>query len=148
MERYKPGQGSFARLTTNVAVLVTLFLGSVELYSWIQSPDDTSIIPGGASVFEDLPLLGVPLSYKLLLCLALFIGLFWLVRRWINKPAAVDALIETEMEMKKVSWPTMPEARTATWVVVLVTVLLTASLAFFDYALVTLFDFVFDAKPN
>jgi preprotein translocase SecE subunit len=147
-ERYKPGQGSFARLTTNVAVLVTLFLGCVELYSWIQSPDDTSIIPGGASVFEDLPLLGVPLSYKLLICVALFIGSFWLVRRWINKPAAVDALIETEMEMKKVSWPTMPEARTATWVVVLVTVLMTASLAFFDYALVTLFDFVFDAKPN
>ena len=145
MERYKPGQGSFARLTTNVAILAALFLGAVELYSWIQSPEDLSLIPG-LKVFEDLPLLGVPLSWKFLLCVGLFAGLFWLVRRWINKPANVDALIETELEMKKVSWPTMPEARTATWIVILVTILLTGSLALFDVALVSLFDFVFAAK--
>ena len=146
MEAYKSGQGSFARLSVNVGVLMALFLGCMELYSWIQDPKDASLIP--SEVFSDLPLLGVPLSWKFLLCAALFFSLHWLLRRWITKPAAVDALIETEMEMKKVSWPTGPEARTATWVVILVTLLLTASLAFFDIALVSIFNFVFAAKGN
>lgn len=146
MEAYKSGQGSFARLSANVGVLLVLFLGCVELYSWIQDPKDASLI--GAEVFQDLPLLGVPLSWKFLLCVGLFFGLLWIVRRWMTQPAKVDALIETELEMKKVSWPTGPEARTATWVVILVTVLLTASLAFFDMALVSIFDFIFAAKGN
>jgi preprotein translocase SecE subunit len=146
MERYKAGQGSFARLTTSVLVLIALFMGCVELYSHLKSTDDQAIFGLDLAVAQDLPLLGEPLSWKLLICVVVFIVLFMVLRRWLSKPAAVDALIETEMEMKKVSWPTMPEARTATWVVVLVTVLLTASLAFFDVALVSLFDFVFAAK--
>jgi len=146
MERYKPGQGSFARLTTNVLVLIALFMGCVELYSHIQATDDQPILGMDLEVARDLPLLGEPLSWKLLLCIGVFIVLVTLMRRWFSKPSVVDALIETEMEMKKVSWPTMPEARTATWVVVLVTLVLTASLAFFDIALVSLFDFVFAAK--
>jgi preprotein translocase SecE subunit len=146
MEAYKSGQGSFARLSVNVAVLLALFLGCMELYSWIQDPADTALVPG--AVFSDLPLLGAPLSWKFLLCVGLFIGLWMLIRKWITKPAAVDALIETELEMKKVSWPTAPEARTATWVVIFVTVLLTLSLAFFDIALVSVFNFVFAVGPN
>ncbi len=141
MEAYKSGQGSFARLSVNVAVLLALFLGAVELYSWIQDAKDTSLIP--IQVFEDLPLLGVPLSWKFLLCVGLFLGMYLLIRKWISKPSRVDALIETELELKKVSWPTGSEARTATWVVVLVTIILTLSLAFFDIALVTILSFFF-----
>ncbi len=141
MEAYKSGQGSFARLSVNVAVVLALFLGVVELYSWIQDAKDTSLIP--IQVFEDLPLLGVPLSWKFLLCVGLFSGFYMLIRKWISKPAAVDALIETELELKKVSWPTGSEARTAMWVVVLVTIILTISLAFFDIMLVSIFKFFF-----
>lgn len=146
MERYKAGQGSFARLTTSVLAFIALFMGCVELYSHIQATDDQPIFGLDLEVARDLPLLGEPLSWKLLICMGAFVLLVALMRRWLSKPAAVDALIETEMEMKKVSWPTMPEARTATWVVVLVTLVLTACLAFFDVALVSLFDFVFAAK--
>lgn len=147
MARYKTGQGSFARLSASVGVLLALFLGAIELYSWIQTSTDRSLIPG-VVVFEDLPLLGVPLSWKFLLCVGIFLGSLWLVRRWISRPAAVDALIETELEMKKVSWPTAPEARAATWVVILVTIILTVCLFFFDLGLVSIFNFVFDATPN
>ena len=141
MEAYKSGQGSFARLSVNVAILLALFLGAVELYSWIQDAKDTSLIP--IQVFRDLPLLGVPFSWKFLLCVGLFFGTYWLVRKWISKPSRVDALIETELEMKKVSWPTGSEARTAMWVVVLVTIILTLSLAFFDIMLVSIFRLFF-----
>ena len=54
MEAYKAGQGSFTRLAAAMACLLAVFLGCVELYSWIQKPGDTSLIPGEA--FSDLPI--------------------------------------------------------------------------------------------
>ena len=142
MEAYKSGQGSFIRLSVNVAIMLVLFLGAIELYSWIQDNDDKSLIP--IRVFQDLPLLGVPFSWKLILCVGLGVGLWWLIQRALRKPARIDALIETELEMKKVSWPTGAEARNATWIVVLVTIILTMSLASFDIALVYVFKFFFE----
>ncbi|MHC4135996.1 MAG: preprotein translocase subunit SecE, partial [Planctomycetota bacterium] len=91
----------------------------------------------------DLPLLGVPLSWKLLFCVALFLGLLWLIRRYLVRPQTVDTLIETELELKKVSWPTKDESMNATWVVVLVTVLMTVTLSVFDGLLGALFRMIF-----
>ncbi|MHC4339126.1 MAG: preprotein translocase subunit SecE [Planctomycetota bacterium] len=141
MEAYKTGQGSFARLAAVMGLVIAAFLGCVELYSWIQQPDDQPILPG--RVFEDLPLLGVPLSITFLGCVALFLVLLWLIRKWLSRPAVADALIETEMELKKVSWPTRDESVSATWIVIMVTLLLTISLAFFDIVLRSVLDLIF-----
>jgi preprotein translocase SecE subunit len=141
MEAYKAGQGSFTRLAAALACLIAVFLGCVELYSWIQKPGDRALVAGEA--FQDLPLLGVPLSWKFLICLAVFIGAIWLLRRWLARPTMVDTLIETEMELKKVSWPTKDESMTATWVVIVVTILMTGSLALFDFVLRSVFGLVF-----
>ncbi len=141
MEAYKAGQGSLARLTSWMLILIALFLGCVELYSWVYAKADGPIID--LEVFRDLPLLGVPLSWKLLLCIALFFGLLWLIRRYLLRPQTVDTLIETELELKKVSWPTKDESMNATWVVVLVTVLMTVTLSVFDGLLGALFRMIF-----
>jgi len=141
METYKSGQGSFARLTAAVCLLVVAFLGCVELYGWIQDTSDKPLLP--SEVFKSLPVLNTPLSWKFLLCVAIFVGAAWFVRRLLSKPATVDALIETELEMKKVSWPTREESWNATGVVVLVTLLLTASLFTFDFVLAKFFDLFF-----
>ena len=141
MEAYKAGQGSLARLTSWTLILVALFLGCVELYSWIYDRTDAPVVD--LEVFRDLPLLGVPLSWKLLFCVALFFGLLWVVRRYLMRPQTVDTLIETELELKKVSWPTKDESMNATWVVVLVTVLMTATLSVFDGLLGVLFRMIF-----
>jgi len=141
MDAYKTGQGSLARLTVWVSMLILLFLGTVELYSWIQGKQDMALID--LAVFRSLPLLSVPLSWKFLLCVGVFFGLIWLLRRVMTRPSAVDTLVEVEMELKKVSWPTREESMSATWVVVLVTVLITFILFGFDFGLRTLFDLVF-----
>ena len=130
MEAYKAGQGSLARLSATLGLIITLLLGCVELYAWIQSPKDTSLIPLAA--FEKLPLLNVPFSLKFVFCAALFGVGTWGIRRWLSRPTTVNALIETESEMKKVSWPTYEESRNATVIVILVAVILTAALFFFD----------------
>ena len=45
--------------------------------------------------------------------------------------------------MKKVAWPTMDESKTATMIVILVTGVITATLAFFDTVLSKMFQLVF-----
>lgn len=142
MDAYKTGQGSLARLIVWVLLLFTVFLGCAELYSWIQDPrSDTALIP--LAVFHKLPILGVPLSWKFVLCTFIFVGALWLTKRYMTKPSLVDTLIETEMEMRKVSWPTREESLNATWVVIFVTVAITGLLFSFDAVLRMLFDMVF-----
>ena len=143
MDTYKAGQGSLARLTTWVAFLIALALGCAELYTWIQDPTtDQSLIPGVA-LFEDLPFFGTTFSWKFMLCVAIFVAGFWLVRRLLTKKSTVDALIETEQELRKVSWPTRDESINATGVVILVSVLLTAALFGFDLLFNRIFSLIF-----
>jgi preprotein translocase SecE subunit len=54
----------------------------------------------------------------------------------------VDLLIDTEQEMKKVSWPSRKEVQSATLVVVLVTVTMAMLLFGFDEILQALFGLV------
>jgi len=61
----------------------------------------------------------------------------------LNRPKSVDLLIETEQEMKKVTWPTLPEVWNATVVVVLVTATLAVTMYGFDQILVRLFKLVY-----
>jgi len=143
MESYKTGQGSLARLIAWVAALITLALGSAELYSWIQDPiDDVSLIPN-VELFRDLPFFGTAFSWKFLLCALIFVAGLWLVRRLLTKKDTVDALIETEQELRKVSWPTRAESVNATGVVILVSVLLTVALFSFDMLFNRLFSLIF-----
>jgi preprotein translocase subunit SecE len=90
-----------------------------------------------------MPVFGGPLSWKFLLCAAIFVAGLVLLRRYLARPATVDTLIETEQEMKKVSWPTRDESMNATWVVILVSVVLTVTLVFFDAVLTRFLGFFF-----
>ena len=94
-------------------------------------------------LFQKLPLFGVPLSWKLLLCVVVFGGGLWLLRRMLSGHKTVDTLVEVEMELKKVSWPTRDESINATWVVILVTVLITFMLFGFDFGLRSMFNLIF-----
>ncbi len=141
MEPQKAGQGSLTRLVTWMVLILAVALGCVELYAWIQSPTDQSLVPGGW--FRRLPLVGVPFSLKFVICALLFVGLVMLVRWSMRRPAMAAALVETELEMKKVSWPTKQESLNAMWVVVFVTAVLTGVLALFDLGLHVLLRFIF-----
>lgn len=143
MEAYKSGQGSLTRLAAAVFLLLALGMGCVELYSWIRNPRaDAPLVPG-AELFADMPLFGGPLSWKFLLCAAVFVAGTVVLRRYMARPGTVDTLIETEQEMKKVSWPTRDESMNATWVVILVSLVLTFTLVLFDAALTHVLGFFF-----
>jgi preprotein translocase SecE subunit len=57
-----------------------------------------------------IPLIGVVPNLALVVSiLAGLLGL-WLLYRWEQKPKNADLLIETEAELRKVTWPTIDEA--------------------------------------
>ena len=141
MEDYKAGQGSLTRLVTWMTLLGAVFLGCVEVYSWIYDPASASLIP--LEWFESLPFFGVPFNWQFIVCIVLFGALIWATRWFMHRPQTVDTLIETEQEMKKVSWPTKDESLNATWIVMLVTVVLTLSLWLFDGGLRIVLSLVF-----
>jgi preprotein translocase SecE subunit len=141
MEPQKAGQGTLTRLVTWMMLVLAVALGCRELYAWIQSPKDQPLVDG--AWFRRLPLVGVPLSLKFLVCILLFVGLLMLVRWSMRRPSMTVALAETELEMKKVSWPTKQESLNAMWVVVFVTAVLTATLAAFDGVLHVILRLIF-----
>lgn len=147
MEPQKAGQGSLTRLVTWTVLVLATAMGCVEVYSWWQSPTkpvgwaDRPLLPG--LWFAQLPLFGAPFSVKFIVCAGLFVGLMLGLRWWMSRSSTAAALTETELEMKKVSWPTKKESLNAMWVVVFVTVVLTATLAMFDFALAKILRLVF-----
>jgi len=141
-DTYKEGQGSLARLTVWVLLVMTAFLACVELYSWIQTQTDKPLLVD-IDLTRKLPFFGVPLSWKFLLSAAMFCMFMWLSKRYMTKRATVDTLVEVELELKKVSWPTKDESMNATWVVVFVTLLITFMLFAFDIVLRYIFGLIF-----
>lgn len=84
MERYKPSQGRYARQGTFIALAVTIVLGAWALYRTLDVNENVRYVITGALV----------------------VGGVWASYRLINMPRFADFLIQVEIEMTKVSWPT------------------------------------------
>lgn len=113
---YKPEQGRYTRGTAFGLLIALVYYGSVTLYSflsweWAQ-----------ASLGFTVPVFEVPVTPGFLIALGAFIALGLGLRHAINRPKLADLLIDTEGELKRVTWPSWPE----TWngsIVVIITVL-------------------------
>src|SRR5688572_14293470 len=114
-EVYKKGQGMVARFAAFTAVGLLVIFGAVRFYATFNRP--------GLILVEGLPVLGDLSAYKVTAIVLASVGL--LATWWfLNRPKNAELLIETEQELRKVSWPTLPEVWNATVIVALVTVTL------------------------
>ncbi|HUU42422.1 MAG TPA: preprotein translocase subunit SecE [Planctomycetota bacterium] len=103
---YKRGQGRWSRGVAAGALVAMGLWGAIETYRWIDNYVYARwYVPG--------------------LILAGFLSLAYYLS---NRPKPSDFLIDTEIEMKKVTWPTTREVFSATMVVIIVLVLLGAFL--------------------
>lgn len=131
---YKPGQATAARWTAYLLLALLLFLGVRSLYGTINQP--------GQNVWAEVPVIGVVSLYKAI-CLFVFVLGLWVVHLVLNRPTSVELLIDTEQELRRVSWPSGAEIKNATMVVALVTVVMGAVLFWADELLQLLFRFFF-----
>jgi preprotein translocase SecE subunit len=129
LEFYKKGQGSTARLVAVVSAFALVATGGYSLWITLQ---------GSAALSR--PILTVPhLSLDITLALIIavvvvvagFVGIVW----FLNRARSVDLLLETEAEMRKVSWPSRPEAWNSSVIVVVTVLVMMGLLFFYDFAL-------------
>jgi len=134
LEIYKPGQGRGARGAAYVLGGLLIIFGGIRLYATIN-------VPGNEWV-SDVPLIGAISPYNVIALVVVLLGLLGL-HLLLNRQPVVDTLIDTEAEMKKVSWPSKREVKNATVVVVIVTFTMAMILFGFDRLLREFFRLIF-----
>jgi preprotein translocase subunit SecE len=102
-EIYKKGQGTTARWVAAAGMGALAAFGTFELY------DSLSGITGSVA--------GVP--WGTLISVVVFLTSAVLIAWLINLPKFVDYLIMSEIELRKVSWPTREELKRQTTVVII-----------------------------
>jgi preprotein translocase subunit SecE len=107
-EIYKKGQGTTARWIAAVGMGALAAFGTFELY------DSLSALGG-----NPLRMGGVEMSWSTLTSIVVFLAAAALIAWLINLPKFVDYLIMSEIELRKVSWPTREELKRQTTVVII-----------------------------
>lgn len=134
MAAYKQDQGRLARMASFWTLAAMVYYGCASLREELPG-----FFPALGrplfSGFTEIPVLGVRLDAAFLIALLLFVGGVWLLYRWLEKPKNADLLIETEAELRKVTWPTMKEVVNASIVVIVSVLFLMAFLAGADIVL-------------
>ena len=132
MKAYKPEQGRMARMATFWSLALLLLFGCQFLHQTLTAYVSKMKEPLGGL---EIPIVAIPLSPSFLLCAAIFAGgMLWL-HTWQQKPKVADLLIDTEHELRKVTWPTMQEVVNSSLVVVISVAILMGFLAGSDWAL-------------
>jgi preprotein translocase SecE subunit len=140
MAKYKEDLGTYAR-TSALWLLGGLWVfGCNEMYYWLGSfrgdPEAAEVGGLAAKLMEDnLPVLGVPLTWALVIStMAGVLGVVVLMLV-LNKPKVADMLIESETEMRKCTWPSWNETFTSSILILVVMLIFTALLASMDWLL-------------
>ena len=129
---YRKDQGRMARMTAFWSGTIFLFYGCLSLQRELTGRFDSLAQPiGGVRI----PVLGMDLSPVLLIVTVVFLGGTFLFNRWLERPKQADTLIDTESEMKTVTWPSLSETMSGSITVIMTVLILMALLAGFDAAL-------------
>lgn len=150
LEIYKKGQGKTARISAYVLVGILILFGAERLYAEFNVEGKGVLIGETGMLWGDnpplvqseVPLLGSLTVMMVVAFIAFCLGLLAL-HLVLNGPKMAGLLIDTEQEMRKVSWPSKSEVQNATIVVVVVTFVMAMALFWFDKGLQGIFQFIF-----
>ena len=128
---YKKDQGRYARMTAFWSVFLLVGYGGLRsllptLRSWFPS--------WGEDWSEPLPLIGEVDLAKIVVLVVLAASAI-IIYRFLERPKIADLLIDTEAEMRKVTWPTFGETWRGTIAVALTVAVLLFYLFAADYVL-------------
>lgn len=136
MSSYKPDQGRMVRMAVFWSSAALALFGCTSLHTLLASSFSSLAAPiGGIRI----PVFGVDLTPAFLITTGLLAVLAFVLYRWQQQPKTADLLIETEAELKKVTWPTLNEVINSSIVVIVFVLVLMGYLAGTDYLLGNLF---------
>ena len=128
MTAYKEDQGRLARMAAFWSLTLLLVFGCTFLHDQLIQFDSLRAAIGGYRI----PVVAVDLSGAFLISLSVFLVGVVIVNRWHQRPKVADLLIDTESELRKVTWPTLEEVTNSSLVVIVSVVIIGAYLAFVD----------------
>jgi preprotein translocase subunit SecE len=128
---YKPEQGRAVRLACYLGVLVMVLWGCINLYHAFPSGALYETLVGPVDLF------GVELRITpmLLISAGIFAALSLALYFFFNWPKMAEFLIETEGELKRVSWPERKEYVGASFAVVVLVIFIVVYLYAVDIGL-------------
>ena len=132
MKAYKADQGRLARMAAFWAIALMLLFGCTFLHAQLTAYVGSMKEPIGGL---RLPIVGVDVTPSFVLTSALFLVGMIVLMAWQQKPKVADLLIETESELRKVTWPTLTEVVNSSMVVIVFVALLMGFLAASDWVL-------------
>jgi preprotein translocase SecE subunit len=130
---YKQDQGRYARLAAYWTLALLLFYGCMSLREALSAFQPLSR-PLVASM-PKIPILGLNFDAGLLIVAVVLFGGMYLLYRFLERPKSADLLIDTESELRKVTWPSGGEAVNSSIVVIGTVLFLMAFLAGADWIL-------------
>jgi preprotein translocase SecE subunit len=135
MAKYKPDQGAYARTAALWLLGAMWMFGCTSLYYWLLSfrgePQGEGVMVRPLTEGR-LPVLGIPLTVSLLVAIGVGLLGFWVLLRMLHRPKVADMLIDSEVEMRKCTWPTWDETLTSSVVILVVMLVFTGLLAGMD----------------
>ena len=135
---YREDQGRHVRMGAFWTVVFFLVFGCHFMHGVLVQWDALSKPLGGIRI----PVVAVDLTPAFILSFAVFSAGFLLVYRWQQRPKVADLLIDTEAELKKVTWPKGQEVWNASMVVIISVLLLGGFLALADIFLYRLMRYL------
>jgi len=134
---YKSEQGRLTRGTAFWLVAALAYFGSTTFYAFLSSFDWAT-----SSFGMTVPVLELPVDGRLIATVVVFLAMFLGLRAAVNYPKLADLLIDTEGELKRVTWPSWPETWNGSLVVIVTVVTMLILLAGADVILSRFFEVV------
>jgi preprotein translocase SecE subunit len=125
---YKEDQGRHVRMAAFWSLIFFLIFGCRYLHDLLIRFESLGVALGGIKI----PVLGVRLTGAFLISFWVFALGALLIYRWQQRPRTAELLIETENELRKVTWPSGREVLNASMVVIVSVLLIGLFLAFSD----------------
>jgi preprotein translocase SecE subunit len=133
--RYKQDQGRLARGSLFGLHTLLLYYGCYSLYFFLHWDWAVNPLMSG-----QIPILNIPINPALIIAMGVFFGGEWAAIRLLNSPKLGTLLIETETEMKKVTWPSWNDSFNSSVVVLIAVVFFMIFLGFADVILNFIFS--------
>jgi len=127
---YRKDQGRYARMVAFWTITLLVAYGC--LGGFIIMLDRWLSVEFNITLIEQFPLFGI-LKVSTMIALAVLGVCAFITYRLLNRPKAADLLIDTEAEMRKVTWPSLPETWAGTLAVMLTVAVLFVFLTVVDY---------------
>jgi preprotein translocase SecE subunit len=133
---YKKDQGRYARMTAFWA-LIGLFA-----YGCLGGLAPTLASYFGRPWVSPFPLIG-HLGWDTVIALGVLLAIGFVIHRLLNRPKIADLLIDTETELRKVTWPTLSETWVGTMAVAIAVLVMLVFVSASDYVLTFIVQRIF-----